>query len=104
MRWRAVTVIWMLGMLAVSLLPPDLGGRGGWHWHLLGYGVLVLLLTAWLPAGVAAGAAWGYGAAIEGLQWFVRYRDADVGDLLVNAAGVVVGLLVWAVWRRRGRR
>lgn len=62
--------------------------------------ILVLLLTAWLPAGVAAAAAWGYGPVIEGLQRLVRYRDADVGDLVVNVAGVAVGLLVWPMWRR----
>lgn len=104
MRWRALTAVWMLGILVVSLLPPELGGRGGWNWHLLGYGVLVLLLSAWQPAGVAAAVAWGYGAMIEGLQWLVRYRDADAGDLMVNAAGVIVGVVVWAVWRRGGRR
>jgi len=100
MRARALTAVWMAGILVASLLPPEFG-RGGWHWHLLGYGVLALLLATWLPARAAAAAAWSYGAVIEGLQWVVRYRNADVGDLLVNAAGAVVGVLAWAVWRRR---
>jgi len=40
---------------------------------------------------------------MEGLQWLVRYRDAQVEDLVANAAAVIVGLVVWALARRRRR-
>lgn len=101
----------MLIILIASLLPESAGGRGGAVSHLLGYGVLVVLLAAFQPWAAAAGVAWGYGAVIEVLQWVVPYRAAEGGDLLMNAAGVVLGLLVRVTllsrgvpsWRRRQR-
>ena len=103
MRWRLLTAAWMLAILVGSLLPPGLGGRGGPGWHLLGYGVLVVLLATWQPPLASASLAWAYGALMEGLQWLVRYRNAQVEDLVANAAAVGVGLLIWAVVRRRRR-
>lgn len=102
-RWRLLTALWMLAILVGSLLPPNLGGRGGPGWHGVGYGVLVLLMATWQPPVVAASLAWVYGALMEGLQWLVRYRDAQVEDLVANAAAVIVGLVVWALARRRRR-
>lgn len=104
MRWRVLTGVWMVIVLVGSLLPPGVGGRGGDIWHLLGFGVLTLLLTVWMPVGMSAGVAWAYGVLLEGMQWLTRYRDAEARDLLVNAAGVAVGLLAWAVLRRGVRR
>ncbi len=92
----------MVIILVASLLPEGVGGRGGAVWHLLGYGVLVALLAAFQPWATAAGVAWVYGAIIEGLQWLVPYRAAEGGDLLTNAAGVVLGLLVRATVVSRG--
>lgn len=85
-------------ILIVSLLPPGAGGRGGPIWHLIGYSVLALLLAAWQPVRVAALVAWTYGALIELLQFLVPDRASEGGDLLVNAAGVAIGLLVRALW------
>ena len=104
MRWRVLTGVWMGVMLVGSLLPPGAGGRGGDIWHLLGFGILTVLLTAWMPVGTSAGVAWAYGIMLEGFQLLTRYRDAEVRDLLMNAAGVAVGLLAWAVLRRVARR
>lgn len=92
----------MLIILVASLLPEDAGGRGGAVWHLLGYGVLVVLLAALQPWATAAGVAWCYGAAIEALQWLVPYRAAEGGDLLTNAAAVALGLLVRFTLLSRG--
>src|SRR6058998_1576443 len=102
-RWRLLTAAWMLAILAGSLLPPVLGGRGGPVWHLVGYGVLVVLMATWQPPLAAASLAWVYGALMEGLQWLVRYRDAQVSDLVANAAAVLAGLLIWALAGRRRR-
>lgn len=104
MRWRAFTIVWMGIVCIVSLLPPGLGGRGGGIWHLLGYGILTVLLTGWLPPATSAAAAWGYGAVLEAVQWLTPYRDADASDLLLNAAGVAGGVLVWAALRWNARR
>ncbi len=103
LRWRILTGAWMLAILVGSLLPLDLGGRGGPGWHLLGYGVLVVLLATWQPPLASAAMAWAYGALMEGLQWLVRYRDAQVVDLVANAAAVAAGLLIWLVAVRRRR-
>ena len=92
----------MLIILVASLLPEQAGGRGGAVWHLIGYGVLVVLLATLQPWATAAGVAWGYGAVIEALQWLVPYRAAEGGDLLVNGAGVVLGLLVRVTLLSRG--
>src|SRR2546422_9776843 len=96
MRWRLLTAAWMLAILVGSLLPPGLGGRGGPGWHLLGYAVLVVLMATWQPPLASASLAWAYGALMEGLQWLVRYRDAQGGGLVANAAPGAVGLPVWA--------
>ena len=93
----------MLAILVGSLLPPNLGGRGGPGWHVVGYGVLVLLLSTWQPPIASASLAWVYGALMEGLQWLVKYRDAQVEDLVANAAAVIVGLVIWALTLRRRR-
>jgi VanZ family protein len=94
----------MAGVLVVSLLPPSLGGRGGALWHLAGYGVLAVLLAAWQSWGRAALIAWGYGALLEALQGLTSYRTAEAADLLVNAAAVVVALVVRAGLVRGIRR
>ncbi|HXF83373.1 MAG TPA: VanZ family protein [bacterium] len=97
---RLATAGWMMVILAGSLLPPEAGAPGGPGWHLLGYAVLGALLagargalTAWL-FGVA------YGALVEGLQWVVGYRAAEMPDVAVNAAGVALGLAAGAILRR----
>lgn len=84
-------------ILAASLLPPAAGARGGVGWHLAGYTVLGALLSRVRPPGAAwTIGAWAigtaYGALIEGLQWVVGYRTAELLDAAVNAAGVAIGL------------
>src|SRR2546425_25028 len=89
MRWRLLTAAWMLAILVGSLLPPGRGGRGGPGWHLLGYGVLVVLLATWQPPLASASLAWAYGPLEEGLQGPVRDRQAPVGELVGKAAARV---------------
>ncbi|MBI2247713.1 MAG: VanZ family protein [Armatimonadetes bacterium] len=104
-RLRLATGAWMTIILVASLLPEQAGGRGGAVWHLIGYGVLVVLLAAFQPPAIAAAVSWIYGAVVELLQWLVPYRAAEGGDLFMNAAGVVLGLLVSrgapSSWRRQ---
>jgi VanZ family protein len=83
-----------------SLLPNEMGGRGGEFQHVLVYGILALLLSAWQPLGRTAAAAWGYGAIVEGLQSFVPHRSAELSDLFFNAVGVAAALLLVAARRR----
>ena len=92
--WRAASPVWMGILLAGSLLPSAMGAPGGPGWHLLGYAILGALLGQRYPVGTAWLLGSGYGALVEGIQWAVRYRAAEVGDLLVNGLGVAIGLLV----------
>ena len=103
--WRAATLIWMVGILVVSLLPGTAATPGGTLWHLVGYGVLGALWGQWQLAWIVWLLATGYGAVIEGLQWLVPYRLAEAADLLTNALGTLAGLLLARAWTtlRRGR-
>ncbi|SFS30734.1 VanZ family protein [Brevundimonas viscosa] len=51
-----------------------------------------------LPRTVAALLALALGGAVEVVQGLVG-RDASWGDLLADALGIAVALLLWAVWR-----
>lgn len=93
---RVASGLWILLILAASLLPRDTSGASGTSWHMFGYGVLVLLLASWLPVARAAVTAWTIGAIVELLQWIVAYRMAETGDLVANAAGVALGLILRA--------
>lgn len=104
--WRTATAVWMALVLVGSLLPAAAGAPSGILWHILGYGVLAALWSRWQTPGRAALLAWGYGALIEGVQWVVPYRTAEIADLAVNAAGVAAGLILVGAWVRLagGRR
>lgn len=93
---RLASGLWILMILVASLLPGNTAGAAGTGWHMLGYGVLVLLLAAWQPVLRAAAAAWTIGALVEVLQLLVAYRAAETADLVANAAGVALGLAVRA--------
>lgn len=98
--WRAATLIWMAGILIVSLLPGPAAAPSGALWHLIGYAVLGALWGWWQTPWVVWLLGTAYGAAIEGLQWLVPYRRAELGDLLLDALGVLVGLLLIRVLAR----
>lgn len=51
-----------------------------------------------LPRTAAALLALALGGAVEVVQGFVG-RDASWGDLLADALGIGVALLLWAAWR-----
>ncbi|MGI9113047.1 MAG: VanZ family protein [Gaiellaceae bacterium] len=107
-RWLPV-VLWAAVIFAFSSV-PDLGtGLGGWDLllrklaHAAEYAILgALLLRALrreLPA-LAAGVA--YAVSDEVHQHFVPGRRGAPLDVLIDAVGVVVGILAWRslAWRR----
>jgi len=98
--WRLATGGWLAGILIVSLLPGGAATPGGALWHLVGYGVLGALWGRWQPFWSVWLLGTAYGAAIEGLQYLVPHRRAEVGDLLVNAVGVLLGLAAARLWTR----
>jgi hypothetical protein len=57
--------------------------------------------------GRASALAWcvcvGYGVLMEGLQYFVPGRGAQVVDLLADAAGATAGVVLMNMWMNRSR-
>lgn len=102
--WRGVSGIWMGLILIGSLIPAGGNGPNGVGWHLLGYAILSALLGRWLALWPAALLAWGYGAAVEAMQWVLRTRSAEAADLVANASGVAVGMIATWAWARVRRR
>lgn len=105
--WAAAAA-WMAGVAAVSLAPGVALGAGtdAW-WHGAAYLVLAWLLRcAMAPDRQAAGwvlplaAAWSFGLVLEGLQAALPYRTAEARDLLANAAGAGIAMLLPVRWHR----
>lgn len=91
--WKAITLVWMAGVLAAALLPlPLTFGIGGTPWHVIAFAVTALLLSSWQSITRTIMLAWTYGTLVEGLQALVPYRSVSLTDLAVNAAGVMAGI------------
>ena len=100
-------VVWAGVIFAFSSV-SDLGtGLGTWDLvlrkiaHFCEYGILGLLLAraADEPVAVAVGVA--YAGSDELHQHFVPGRHAAFRDLAVDAAGVLTGVIVARIFRRR---
>jgi VanZ family protein len=105
-RW-ALVVLWAALIFALSSV-PDLGtGLGTWDLvlrklaHAGEYAVLgALLLRAVRDERAALAAGIAYAASDELHQHFVEGRVGSPLDVLIDAAGVAIGV---ALWRRYGR-
>ena len=42
-----------------------------------------------------------YSTLLEGLQYFLPGREANLSDLAANVVGILAGLVIVALWRRR---
>ncbi len=92
----------MAGVAALSLAPGVALGAGtdAW-WHGAAYLVLAWLLRcAMAREGESSGwvlplaAAWCFGLVLEGLQAALPYRTAEARDLLANAVGAGIAMLL----------
>ena len=109
--WRTAAVAWTLVVIVMGVLPTHgaVHAIAGGHddlltsaAHFTEYAVLAFLVAVALdgpaPGGRALVWAWvyaaGLGALIEVVQGPLPYRDAQVSDALVNAAGAGLGLVV----------
>ena len=106
--WMAIFVILCVVTLVVALLPADRAPEAsGWDKldHALAFaalGVAGVFALHWLRRGVVLvlPLLTLLGALIELLQVFVPSRMADVGDLLADIVGAVIGTLAaWLVLR-----
>lgn len=100
--WIAAGIVLMLWGLYIALeADPDLqlNFRGGDKLlHALGFGCLVgwwgNVFSTWRARRRAALACLAYGALVEVLQAFTPPRSADALDLLADAVGIGIGLLL----------
>jgi VanZ family protein len=110
-RWGPA-LLWTAVLFAASSrpsLPVDLHSGTDKLAHFAAYAVLgVLLGRAQALSGIAVAWAILIGVMIGGLdelyQSTVPNRHADVGDWLADSAGVVTGVRLYHVWRRRHDR
>ncbi|MGO4278146.1 MULTISPECIES: VanZ family protein [Cupriavidus] len=104
-QYRLLFSICAVAVLVLSLLPLSVPQpTTGWDKsnHLLAFGVLALLgVRAWAGrmAAVLAGLM-AYGVLIEWLQGMTATRSSDWHDLIADAAGLALGLLVHAALTR----
>lgn len=111
--WRVATVVLALLAAVAALLPPrgtpgvevaDLGETLALVLHFTGYAVLAFAaIRAQVTARPALTAAVlvAYGSGLEVIQWLATDRSFQFEDLLANALGVVVGVVLgWLVGRR----
>jgi hypothetical protein len=107
-RWRTASVVLLLGVLAATLMPAmwfwgDPRGFMTWFvnvdkWlHAITFG----FLAVWFGGQYHASSYWRigvglilFGVFIELCQRIVTYRSAEWFDLVADAAGIVVGLLI----------
>ncbi len=106
--WLPV-VAWAALIFAFSSVPSLSSGLGTWDLvlrklaHVTEYAVLgALLLRACGSWRLALALGVGYAATDELHQHFVTGRHAAVRDVLIDTAGVVIGLAAWS--RLAGRR
>jgi len=123
--WRYAALAWALVILVFGLIPTHeaLQAVAGQRetaatvaGHFLEYALLAFLLGPALggwrrdprAAVSAAVLAVGLGITIELVQALLPYRDAQLSDVLVNAAGTALGLALfsWVAppWPGRSRR
>lgn len=117
-RWAWRTLFWCLvAVVTVLMLLPNPPQAAGTGWDKADH---VLAFAAPTVAGLAGLHRWrlpaiarlcagllAWGAAIEWLQSMLPPRQGDAADWLADVAGVAVGLLLYAAWRRAiisGRR
>lgn len=105
--WQAALAVLLATVLWLALTPqPPAGASLGWDKanHAAAFATLALVATR------AFGQAWraialgllAYGGLIEVLQSFTPTRQAEWADLLADAVGIAIGLVLATRWRQPG--
>ncbi len=125
--WRVAAAVWTAGVIVFGVLPTHdaVHAVAAGHddaltsaAHFAEYAVLAFVVTVALGGWPAsrrallwAGAyAIGLGALLEVVQVPLPYRDGQLSDVVVNAAGAALGLVLVSLggrlrgWRPRWRR
>lgn len=120
LRWAAVVVAAALvAAFSVIRLPPGVAATGPFglvpmsqYGHFVAYAGLAGLLayaladSHWSDRRVLAVVflvAVGYGFGLEAIQRLLPYRRFEVGDLVVNAAGTALAVVLWRLLLARVR-
>lgn len=112
-RWRAVVFVVLLAAWTWRLcspISPEL--RDGMNAtgqpmllakaaHVVGYAVLAALAVGLPRPRLLVGLLALHGAATEWIQTFVPGRSGQVTDVLIDCAGITLGVLAVRVWKRR---
>jgi hypothetical protein len=114
--WLGLVAVWTVGLLTPNpdravrdVLPPQALFPAAKALHVSAYAFLAAL-AAWLPLrgplrGLPVAFLALHGAATEFLQQFVPTRTASVRDVLLDLAGIGLGLILsWPWWRPRRDR
>jgi VanZ family protein len=97
-QWQALLLLMMLAscFIAFDPAPRPVGvTHGDKLQHLVAFAALGLVARLALQRAPVAGLAMlGFGIFIEAVQHFIPTRSASLGDVVADAAGVVLGLLL----------
>lgn len=124
LRYLVPLLAWLVAIFAISSIPNAHGageaGAGGPGTtsqlaHVIEYGVLSFLAIrcarAWFPRRrlvLLLAASWlfavAYGISDEIHQSFVPRREASVDDVLLDAVGAVLGIVLWVGWQSLQRQ
>lgn len=101
--WIVLMALIMVGSLLPLNVPSATPVPGDKLQHFLGYGLLATMATlgfSRLSLALAAALAMiGLGAAVEGIQHLLPWRQFDWLDMLANTLGVVSGIALGLVGR-----
>lgn len=106
--WRWLLLLMMLVVCFLAFSAPAQGlefdNADKWQ-HLAAFCALgacasLALAPGWRGAAAAALGMLAFGMFIEAVQWFVPNRSAEWADVLADACGIALGLLVAMLARR----
>ena len=104
--WCAVLTVLVLTQTPSRMMPSIIFNVWDKAQHALAFGALAVLGTAGYPRqriAVAIGLL-VFGGAIEIAQWLTGWRQGDWLDLLADAIGIGVALIVTGYWLGSGKR
>ena len=107
-RWQIASIVLLVLVLAATLMPamwvfPSKHDFLDWFVHVDKWlhAATFVVLAVWFAGQYRPGAYWrialgliAFGTLIEACQRLVTYRSADWFDIVADAAGIAVGLLV----------
>jgi len=107
-RWRAASVMLLLCVLAAALMPAvwfwdDWHGFMNWFVNVDKWlhGITFVFLAIWFAGQYRPSSYWRigvglvlFGVLIELCQRMVTYRSSEWFDIVADAAGIVVGLVI----------